>query len=253
MIWIDTGFNGNKGSEMTRCDRTRELDCSCFEHVRCWVFDLDNTLYPSHCNLFAQIDQKMTGFVGDLTGLPPAEARKLQKQLYHKHGTTLAGLMIEHKIEPRRFLDHVHDIDYGPVPAAPELVDALEKLPGRLVIFTNGSRRHAERVLERQGTSHLFGEIFDITDANYVPKPSEVAFASFFASHGIEGAAAAMFEDLPQNLAPAHARGMTTVLVHSHLDDHPIYQEVKTWGDAPPAHIHHRTDDLPAFLTALTA
>ena len=238
---------------MTRCDRTREQDCICFDHVRCWVFDLDNTLYPSRCNLFAQIDQRMTGFVGELLGLEPIEARKLQKQLYHQHGTTLAGLMIEHQIEPKRFLDHVHDIDYSPVPSAPDLVEALTRLPGRKIIFTNGSRRHAERVLERQGTAHLFGEIFDIADANYVPKPRAEAFASFFASHGVDGGTAAMFEDLPQNLEPAHARGMITVLVHSHLDDHPIYQEVKTWGDAPPAHIHHRTNDLPGFLTGLAA
>jgi len=236
---------------MTTCDRTRRPGCDCFDHVRCWVFDLDNTLYPSSCNLFAQIDQRMTGFVGDLLGLEPVAARKLQKQLYHKHGTTLAGLMQEYKVAPQRFLDHAHDIDYSPVPAAPDLVAALEKLPGRRVIFTNGSRRHAERVLERQGTSHLFSEIFDITDAAYIPKPREEAFAAFFAAHGIDGATAAMFEDLPQNLAPAHARGMATVLVHSHFDDHPIYAEVKAWGDAPPPHIHHRTDDLPAFLAGL--
>jgi putative hydrolase of the HAD superfamily len=238
---------------MPHCDRTQDPDCNCFDHVRCWVFDLDNTLYPSRCDLFAQIDQKMTGFVGDFLGLDPVAARQLQKQLYHKHGTTLAGLMIEHQIAPQTFLDHVHDIDYSPVPAAPELVTALERLPGRKVIFTNGSRRHAKRVLARQGTEHLFEEIFDITDANYIPKPRPEAFTSFFAAHGIDGKTAAMFEDLPQNLEPAHARGMATVLVHSHFDDHPIYREVKTWGDAPPVHIHHRTDDLPGFLARLTA
>jgi putative hydrolase of the HAD superfamily len=238
---------------MPRCDRTNDPECACFDHVRCWVFDLDNTLYPSSCNLFAQIDRNMTGFVGELLDLDPVEARKLQKQLYHRYGTTLAGLMQEYKVEPKRFLDRAHDIDYSPVPAAPGLAASLQKLSGRRVIFTNGSRRHAERVLERQGTSHLFTEIFDITDAGYIPKPREEAFASFFAAHGIDGASAAMFEDLPQNLGPAHARGMATVLVHSHFDDHPIYREIKGWGDAPPAHIHHRTDDLPAFLARLTA
>jgi len=238
---------------MSRCDRTREPDCTCFDHVRCWVFDLDNTLYPSRCDLFAQIDQKMTGFVSDLLDLPRDEARKLQKHLYHTHGTTLAGLMIEHKIEPQRFLDHVHDIDYSPVPQSPDLADALQKLPGRRIVFTNGSRRHAERVLERLGVTHLFDEIFDITDAGYVPKPLAPAFETFFSSHKVDGKSAAMFEDLPQNLAPAHERGMATVLVHSHMDDHPIYREMRGWGDAPPAHIHHRTDDLTAFLAKLTA
>ena len=235
------------------CDRTRKPDCGCFEQVQTWVFDLDNTLYPSRCNLFAQIDDRMTGFVSELLGMERGEARKVQKKLYHQHGTTLAGLMIEHKIEAASFLDHVHDIDYSPVPASPELVTALEKLPGRRIIFTNGSRRHAERVLERQGTGHLFEDIFDITDCKFVPKPRPESFAGFVTKYGIDGARAAMFEDLPQNLGPAHAHGMTTVLVHSHMDDHPIYREIRAWGDAPPAHIHHRTDDLPGFLAGLTA
>jgi putative hydrolase of the HAD superfamily len=237
----------------TTCDRTRQPGCGCFDHVQTWVFDLDNTLYPSRCNLFAQIDERMTGFVSNLLGMERGEARKVQKQLYHTHGTTLAGLMIEHKIEPASFLDNVHDIDYSPVPAAPELVSALENLPGRRIIFTNGSRRHAERVLERQGTTHLFSDIFDITDCKFVPKPKAEPYAAFMGKFGIDGTRAAMFEDLPQNLGPAFAHGMTTVLVHSDMDDHPIYKEIAGWGDAPPAHIHHRTDDLPGFLAGLRA
>jgi putative hydrolase of the HAD superfamily len=233
------------------CDRTRKTPCGCFDHVQTWVFDLDNTLYPSRCNLFAQIDERMTGFVAKLLGMERGAARQVQKQLYHQHGTTLAGLMIEHRIEPASFLDHVHDIDYSPVPAAPELVSALEKLPGRRIIFTNGSRRHAERVLARQGTGHLFDGIFDIVDCRYVPKPHPGAFAGFMARYGVHGTSAAMFEDLPQNLGPAHDLGLTTVLVHSHFDDHPIYREIAAWNDAPPAHIHHRTDDLPGFLAGL--
>ena len=240
-------------AQAPNCDRTRQPDCGCFDQVQTWVFDLDNTLYPSSCNLFAQIDERMTGYVAGLLGLERGEARKMQKQLYHQHGTTLAGLMIELQIEPASFLDHVHDIDYAPVPAAPELVTALEKLPGRRIIFTNGSRAHAERVLARQGTGHLFDDIFDITDCRFVPKPHPETYASFLAKYAIDGKAAAMFEDLPQNLGPAHAHGMTTVLVASHFDDHPIYREIKGWNDAPPPHIHHRTDDLPEFLAGLTS
>jgi len=236
-----------------RCDRASPAGCQCFEHIQTWVFDLDNTLYPSSCDLFAQIDVKMTAYVGRLLGLPRDEARKLQKQLYHKHGTTLAGLMSEYGIAPKHFMDDVHDIDYSPVPHSPALVQALEALPGRKVVYTNGSRDHALRVLDRLGTTHLFPEIFDIYDARFVPKPHDASFDSFLAQHAIEGARAAMFEDLPQNLLPAHARGMTTVLVHSHLDDHPVYKEIRTWGDAPPPHIHHRTDDLPEFLSRLAA
>ncbi len=237
---------------MARCDRTQKPDCTCFDHVDTWVFDLDNTLYPSSCDLFAQIDQKMTSFVANRLGLEREAARRLQKQLYHRHGTTLAGLMAEHQIAPQQFLDDVHDIDYSPVPRSPDLVKALEKLPGRRIVFTNGSRGHATRTLDRIGASHLFDDIFDITDANFVPKPRAEAFASFFSSHKVDGKTAAMFEDLPQNLGPAHELGMMTVLVHSHMDDHPVYQDIRGWGASPPAHIHHRTDDLPGFLAALT-
>ena len=233
------------------CDRTKAHACGCFGGVTAWVFDLDNTLYPSSCDLFAQIDRNMTGFVAELLSLPKEQARRVQKDLYHRHGTTLAGLMKEHGVPPAAFLERAHDIDYTPVPAAPDLVAALERLPGRRLIFTNGSRTHAERVLDRQGTAHLFEDIFDITDAAFVPKPHESAFEAFVGKFGIDGSRAAMFEDLPQNLGPAHARGMTTVLVHSHMDDHPIYSEIRGWGDAPPAHIHHRTNDLPGFLAGL--
>ena len=243
----------NEKSEMLRCDRLGGQNCNCFGRVRTWVFDLDNTLYPSSCDLFAQIDVKMTGYVGNLLGLPREDARKLQKQLYHKHGTTLAGLMSEYQIDPKHFMDEVHDIDYSPVPPSPALVSALAKLPGRRVVFTNGSRDHAGRVLDRLGATHLFPEVFDIYDAAFVPKPREASFEKFFAAHTIDGGTAAMFEDLPQNLEPAHKRGMATVLIHSHLDDHPIYREIRSWGDAPPPHIHHRTDDLSGFLAGLVS
>jgi putative hydrolase of the HAD superfamily len=193
----------------------------------------------------------MGEFVAAELGIDPAEAKRVQKRFYIEHGTTLAGLMKVHKVEPKRFLAQVHDIDYSPVPAAPELARALQRLPGRRIIFTNGSRRHAERVADRLGITHLFSDIFDISDADYVPKPHQSAYDSFLTAHGVEASTSAMFEDLPQNLAVPHEVGMTTVLVHTHLDDHPIYREVRQWGDMPPPHIHHRTTDLSAFLTAL--
>ena len=238
---------------MPHCDRTRQPDCPCFGEVGTWVFDLDNTLYPSSCDLFAQIDVKMNAYVSRLTGLPRDDARKLQKQMYVKYGTTLLGLMTERNIDPKHFMDDVHDIDYSSVPRSPGLVRALQALPGRKIVYTNGSRDHAVRVLDRLGATHLFPEIFDIYDAGFVPKPRDASFDKFLADHKVDAGTAAMFEDLPQNLAPAHARGMATVLIASHMDDHPIYKEIRGWGDSPPAHIHHRTDDLPAFLAGLTA
>jgi putative hydrolase of the HAD superfamily len=153
-------------------------------------------------------------------------------------------------INPVEFLDYVHDIDYSPVPPSPALAAAIAQLPGRRIIFTNGSRRHAECVADRLGITHLFDAIFDITDAAYVPKPREPAYRMFLAQHGVTPDAAAMFEDLPHNLEAAHGLGMTTVLVHAAQSDHPIYGEIRDWQRLPD-HIHHMTDDLTAFLDRL--
>src|SRR5947209_838647 len=122
-----------------------------FADTRLWIFDLDNTLYPAECNLFAQIDQRMSAFIQDLLGLDPAAARKVQKELYYEHGTTLSGLMAKHGVNPEAFMGFVHDIDLAPVEPAPELAAAISRLEGRKFIFTNGSTRHAESVAEKLG------------------------------------------------------------------------------------------------------
>jgi len=223
-----------------------------FERTDTWIFDLDNTLYPADCNLFAQIDQKMGEFVARLLGVPFEQARHLQKTYYRQFGTTLNGLMLVHKIDPKPFLDYVHDIDLGPVDAHPELADAISRLPGRRLIYTNGSRRHAERVAEKLGVLHLFEDICDIESSDYTPKPERSAYDAMLKAHGVEPLGAAMFEDMPHNLEAPHALGMTTVLVHSSYLDHPIQLQVKGWTE-PPEHIHHMTEDLRTFLEELLA
>jgi putative hydrolase of the HAD superfamily len=222
-------------------------DLTPFRRVETWVFDLDNTLYPAECNLFAQVDQRMGQFISELLGVDRAEAKRIQKDYYFRYGTTLAGLMNEHKLTPERFLDFVHDIDLEPVCEAPALGAALEKLPGRKYIFTNGSRRHAERVAGKLGVLHHFDDLFDIAACNYVPKPSVEAYNAFLKAHGVAGPSAAMFEDLPHNLESPHALGMATVLVRSTYMDHPAQKAMAEWR-ALPAHIHHITDDLTGFL-----
>lgn len=221
-----------------------------FDMTRIWVFDLDNTLYPSECNLFAQVDRRMAEFIANYLGLPYAQARHLQKSYYHQFGTTLAGLMKIHKIDPAPFLDYVHDIDLSHVPEHPDLADAIARLPGRKLIFTAGSRLHAERVAAKVGILHLFEDIVDIVATSYVPKEQIEAYHTLLAAHGFQGTEAAMFEDMPHNLAPAHTLGMTTVLVHSNYIDHPIQLKIKSWT-AAPEHVHHMTDDLNAFLSAI--
>lgn len=220
---------------------------SAFRRVDTWIFDLDNTLYPAECNLFAQIDQRMGAFISEFLGVGAAEARRVQKDYYYRYGTTLSGLMAEHKLAPERYLDFVHDIDLAVVAAAPELGAAIEKLPGHKYIFTNGSRRHAERVAEKLGVLHHFEDIFDIVSGEYVPKPSPEAYDRFLKAHGVDARSSAMFEDIPHNLEAPHKLGMSTVLVHSSYDDHPSQKQVKEWRVLPP-HVHHLTADLRTFL-----
>ncbi len=221
-----------------------------FAATEVWVFDLDNTLYPATCNLFAQVDHRMGEFIARLLGVPYAQARHLQKTYYRQFGTTLAGLMKIHRIAPHDFLDYVHDIDLAVVDPHPELGEAIDRLPGRKLIFTNGSRRHAENVAGKLGILDRFEDICDIAACDFVPKPDRAAFELMARRHAVATQRAAMFEDMPHNLEAPHALGMTTVLVHSDYMDHPVQHEMKHWRELP-VHIHHHTLDLRAFLEGL--
>jgi len=227
--------------------RTSDERCG-FARTQTWVFDLDNTLYPADCNLFTQVDQKMGEFIARYLGVPFEYARHLQKTYYRQFGTTLSGLMQVHRMEPKAFLDYVHDIDLSVVAEHPELAAAIDSLPGRKLIFTNGSRGHAERVAGKLGLLHLFDGIFDIADAGFVPKPVASCYDHFLRTHGVDAQSAAMFEDMPHNLEAPHALGMTTVLVRSEFNyDHPVQKAIRSWVE-PPAHVHHMTYDLAGFL-----
>ena len=204
-----------------------------------WIFDLDNTLYPADCELFAQIDARMGRFIGELLALDASAARTLQKTYYHQHGTTLRGLMRHHGVDPQSFLDFVHDIDLSPLDAVPSLRAALAALPGRRYVFTNGSRAHAERVLDRLGIADVFAGLFDIAAADYVPKPDGEAYDRLLARFAIAPASAVFIEDSMTNLAPAAERGMTTVWVRG----------AGRAGEAAK-YVDHVTDDLAHWLRA---
>ncbi len=220
---------------------------SSFEDTRVWVFDLDNTLYPAESNLFAQMDVKMQEYIANYLGVPIAYARHLQKNYYRQFGTTLAGMMRVHRMDPHDFLEYVHNLDLANVPEHPELADAIERLPGRKLIFTAGSRRHAENVASKLGVLHLFDDIMDIVDTAFVPKEQAEAFDRLLNRHGLDPTQAAMFEDMPHNLVAPHELGMTTVLVYSSKMNHPVQQRIRSWTE-PPEHIHHMTEDLRGFL-----
>ena len=156
-------------------------------------------------------------------------------------------MMAVHKMEPTDFLDYVHDLDLANVPENPRLSEAIDRLPGRKLIFTAGSRKHAENVAGKIGILHHFEDIMDIVDADFHPKEQAGAYDLFLKKHGVTATGAAMFEDMPHNLVVPHTLGMKTVLVYSQTVKHPVAQKVRSWS-APPEHIHHMTSDLTEFL-----
>jgi len=214
-------------------------------HVEHWVFDLDNTLYPARSNLFAQIDQRMGEYIRSHYDLPEAEAKALQKRLFRDYGTTLRGLMNERAVDPGPFLEFVHDIDISAIGPSPTLAAALADLPGRKIVFTNGSVRHAERVLGRLGVVSQFDGIFDIVAADYVPKPDPGPYRAMLDLYGLAPRSTAMVEDMARNLLPAHRLGMTTVWVRTPSD----------WGQPLPGdgHIDIAVDDTAEWLAAVAA
>jgi len=230
-------------------------DLAVFEKVSAWIFDLDNTLYPRHSNLFAQIDDKIRAYVRDLLKVSPEDAQDIQKNYYKTYGTTLAGLMREHDIDPDDFLEFVHDIDHSPVQPDPALGAAIARLPGRKFIFTNGSRMHAEKVAARLGVGDHFEDIFDIAAANLVPKPERDTYQRFVNRFDVLPQNAAMFEDLARNLEVPKAIGMRTVLIVPQMLGAEAGREVlqQAWEaeGQDAAHVDFITDDLATFVSAV--
>ena len=222
-----------------------------FEHVETWIFDLDNTLYPHNVNVWQQVDERIRDYIADFLKVTHEEAFRLQKDYYRRYGTSMRGMMTEHGMRPDDFLDFVHQIDHSPLEPNPALGNAIEKLPGRKVILTNGTRRHADAVLARLEIERHFQDVFDIIAAELEPKPSPQTYDRFLEALKIEAATAAMFEDLARNLAVPHALGMTTVLVVPEHSREVFREEWELEGrDAP--HVDHVTDNLTAFLRAIS-
>lgn len=208
-----------------------------FSHVDTWVFDLDNTLYPPHMNLFAQIEVRMTAYVMDILKVDQKRADYLRSHYWRTHGTTLAGLMREHDVDPAPYLIDVHNIDFSVLSPDALLRRSIDALPGRKIVYTNGTAPYAENVLSARGLDGAFDAIYGVEHADYHPKPDAAAFDMVFAKDGVEPKRGAMFEDDPRNLAVPHALGMRTV----HVAQDPLAQD----------HIHHHTSDLTHFLNAL--
>lgn len=184
-----------------------------FGHVTDWIFDLDNCLYPAATGLFDLIDERMGAYIQRLLGVDPAEAKRVQKAHFHEHGTTLAGLMREQRVDPHEFLNDVHAIPLDRVARDERLARGLGRLPGRKIVHTNADEPYARRVLEALGVSEHFAELHDIHAAELQPKPNEHGYRLLLDRFGIDPRRAAMIEDMAQNLRPAKMMGMTTVWV----------------------------------------
>lgn len=184
-------------------------------HIDCWIFDLDNTLYPPECALFDLIDAKMRAYIAALLDIPEAEAHHIQKTFFRDHGTTLAGLMARHGVDPHHFLDFVHDIDLARLDGAPSLRADISALPGRKLVFTNADAGYAERVLAALGLAGLFDDVCDIHHMAYLPKPQNNAYSALLDRTGIDPARSLFVEDMARNLLPAKALGMTTVWINN--------------------------------------
>lgn len=221
-----------------------------FGAVDTWVFDLDNTLYPHHLNLWQQVDMRIRNYISEFLKIPYDDAFRMQKDYYKRYGTTMRGMMAEHGMLPNDYLDYVHKIDHSPLQPDAALGSALERLPGRKLIFTNGTRAHADAVMKRLEIHQQFEDVFDIVAADLEPKPSALTYERFLARHGVDPVRAAMFEDLARNLAVPHALGMTTVLVVAH-EDRPVVREPWELAGADAPHVDYVTDDLAGFLNGL--
>jgi putative hydrolase of the HAD superfamily len=221
-----------------------------FDHVDTWVFDLDNTLYPHHVNLWQQVDARIGEYIGNFLKVDAVEARRIQKDYYKRYGTSMRGMMTEHGASADDFLAYVHQIDHSPLQPNPAMGAAIARLPGRKLILTNGSTDHAGKVLERLGFPEHFEAVFDIVAAELEPKPAPQTYRRFLDLHRVDPGRAAMFEDLARNLTVPHGLGMTTVLVVPDGTQEVIREDWEMEGrDA--AHVDHVTDDLAGFLTRI--
>ena len=205
-----------------------------------WIFDLDNTLYPASSNLFARVSKRMTCFIQREFQLEEEPARDLQRRMFRKYGTTMRGLMTEHNMDPEEFLHFVHDIDVSDMSKDIELAELLGKLPGRRLIYTNGSVAHAKRITGQLGIEHLFEDIFDIVASKYIPKPAPEPYDEMIKMFNVDPKRSLMVEDMAKNLRPAADLGMITVWLRHNKD----------WSseDSDGEHIHYEIDDLKSWL-----
>ena len=211
-----------------------------FNSIKYWIFDLDNTLYSGKTKVFEQVDKRMSKYISDKLNISVEEAKKVQKNYFHKYNTTLNGMIKNHKIDPNEFLEFVHDINIDFLQKDPALAEEIEKLDGKKIIFTNGSRKHAINVSTKIGIEQLFDDIFDIVDAEFIPKPLLEPYKKLVKKHKIDPKLCVLVEDIARNLKPAYEMGMKTIWIEN---DEP-------WASkfSDSEFVNYRTNNLSEFL-----
>ena len=211
-----------------------------FQSIKFWIFDLDNTLYSGNTKVFEQVDKKMTEYISKKLKVDKEEAKKIQKNYFHKYNTTLNGMIKNHKINAHEFLEFVHDININFLQKDPELAKEIERLDGIKIIFTNGSRKHALNVTKRLGVDQLFDDIFDIVDCDFIPKPLIEPYKKLVEKHKIDPKLCVLVEDIARNLKPAYEMGMKTVWIENN----------EPWASkfSDSNFVNYRTSNLPEFL-----
>jgi len=210
------------------------------QSIKYWIFDLDNTLYSGKTKVFEQVDKKMSKFISDKLKVSIEEAKKIQKNYFYEYNTTLNGMIKNHKIDANEFLEFVHDIDIDFLQKDLELAKQIEKLEGKKIIFTNGSRKHALNVTKRIGINQHFDDIFDIVDSDFIPKPSIEPYKKLIEKHKIDPKLSVFIEDIARNLKPAYEMGMKTVWIEN---DEPW---AKKFSDSD--FVNYTTNNLSDFL-----
>ena len=211
-----------------------------FRSIKYWIFDLDNTLYSGKTKVFEQVDKKMSKYISDKLNISIDEAKKIQKNYFHKYNTTLNGMIKNHKINPEEFLESVHDINIDFLQKDLELAKEMEKLEGKKIIFTNGSKKHAINVTKRIGINQYFDDIFDIVDSDFIPKPAIEPYKKLVEKHNIDPNLCVLIEDIARNLKPAYEMGMKTVWIENEVP------WAKKFSDAN--FINYKTNNLSEFL-----
>ncbi|MBO6491141.1 MAG: pyrimidine 5'-nucleotidase [Pelagibacteraceae bacterium] len=208
--------------------------------IKCWIFDLDNTLYSGKTRVFEQVDKKMSKYISEKLNVNIVEAKEIQKNYFYEYNTTLNGMINNHKIDANEFLEFVHDVNIDFLKKDSLLNEELMKLDGKKIIFTNSSRKHAMNVIRKIGIDQHFDDIFDIVDSEFVPKPDIVSYKKLVEKHKIDPKLCVFIEDIARNLKPAYEMGMKTIWIEN---DEPW---ARKFSDSD--FINYKTNNLPEFL-----